>query len=176
VKYTGRGGIELDEATLGERESQDIPASTSWRDAPPLRIVAGEYGRASRTDGLSRIIDRTTEKARLAAAIQEDAQRVLNAQHPFGKGNRIRLSQLEHLATGEFDLFLDLLGDVVSARASAADNVEILSGDGCLMVRLEPTGDDRVARIRTVDGDFSGPDQWITIEQIATQDLPEAAV
>jgi len=64
----------------------------------------------------------------------------------------------------------------VSARASAADNVEILSGDGCLMVRLEPTGDDRVARIRTVDGDFSGPDQWITIEQIATQDLPEAAV
>jgi len=168
--------LTINEATLGERESQDIPASTSWRDAPPLRIVAGEYGRASRTDGLSRIIDRTTEKARLAAAIQEDAQRVLNAQHPFGKGNRIRLSQLEHLATGEFDLFLDLLGDVVSARASAADNVEILSGDGCLMVRLEPTGDDRVARIRTVDGDFSGPDQWITIEQIATQDLPEAAV
>ena len=168
--------LTINEATLVERESQDIPASTSWQDAPPLRILAGEYGRASRTDGLSRIIDRTTEKVRLAAAIQEDAQRVLNAQHPFGNGKRIRLSELETLATGEFELFQDLLGDVVSARASSTDSVEMLSGDGCLRVRLEPTGDDRLARIHTGDGDFSGPDQWITIEQIAIEDLPEAVV
>jgi len=166
----------INAATLEERESQDIPASTSWRDAPPLRIGAGVYGRALHTDGLSRIIDRTAEKQRLAAAIQEDAQRVLNAQHPFGNKNRIRLSELEHLATDEFELFLDLVGDAVSARASAADSVEILSGDGCLKVRLEPTGDDRLARIATGDGEFSGPDQWITIEQIATPDLPEAVV
>jgi hypothetical protein len=86
------------------------------------------------------------------------------------------LSELETLATGEFELFQDLLGDVVSARASSTDSVEMLSGDGCLRVRLEPTGDDRLARIHTGDGDFSGPDQWITIEQIATEDLPEAVV
>jgi uncharacterized protein (TIGR02677 family) len=129
-----------------------------------------------RTDGLSRIIDRTAEKKRLAAAIREDTQRVLNAQHPFGIGNRIRLSELEHLATDEFELFLDLLGDAISAGASAADSVEILSGDGGLRVRLEPTGDDRLARIHTGDGEFSGSDQWISIEQTATQDLPEAVV
>jgi uncharacterized protein (TIGR02677 family) len=168
--------LTINDATLGERESQDIPASTSWRDAPPLRIAAGEYGRALRTDGLSRIIDRTAEKKRLAAAIREDTQRVLNAQHPFGIGNRIRLSELEHLATDEFELFLDLLGDAISAGASAADSVEILSGDGGLRVRLEPTGDDRLARIHTGDGEFSGSDQWISIEQTATQDLPEAVV
>jgi uncharacterized protein (TIGR02677 family) len=168
--------LTINDATLGERESQDIPASTSWRDAPPLRIAAGEYGRTLRTDGLSRIIDRTAEKKRLAAAIQEDTQRVLNAQHPFGIGNRIRLSELEHLATDEFELFLDLLGDAISAGASSADSVEILSGDGGLRVRLEPTGDDRLARIRTGDGEFSGPDQWIRIEQTATQDLPEVVV
>ncbi len=145
-------------------------------DAPPLRIAASDYRGASRTDGLSRIIDRSTEKERLAAASQEDAQRLLNAQHPFGNGNRIRLSELEHLETGEFELFLDLLGEAVSARVSAADTVEILSGDGCLKVRLEPTGDDRHARISTDDGMFSGPDQWISIEQIMTQDLPEGVV
>jgi uncharacterized protein (TIGR02677 family) len=166
----------INDATLVERESQDIPANTSWLDAPPLRIAASEYRPATRTDGLSRIIDRNAEKERLAAASQEDAQRLLNSQYPFGNGNRIRLSELEHLAAAEFELFLDLLGDAVSARVSAADTVEILSGDGCLKVRLESTGDDRQARINTSDGAFCGPDQWISIEQITIQDLPEVVV
>jgi hypothetical protein len=54
--------------------------------------------------------------------------------------------------------------------------VEILTGDGCLRVRLEPTGDDRMASISTADGVFSGPDQWILIEQVASPDLPEVVV
>jgi uncharacterized protein (TIGR02677 family) len=168
--------LTINEATLGDRDAQDIPANTSWMDAPPLRIVASEYRGAVRTDGLSRIIDRTTEKDRLAAAIQEDAQRLLNAQHPFGNGTRIRLSELQHLSAGELELFLDLLGDAVSTRMSNADAVEILSGDGYLKVRLEPTGDDRQALLETPEGVFSGPDQWIRIEQIATLNLPEAIV
>jgi hypothetical protein len=49
--------------------------------------------------------------------------------------------------------------------------VEILSGDGCLKVRLEPTGDDRQARISTGDGMFSGPDQWISIEKTIIPDV-----
>ena len=54
----------------------------------------------------------------------------------------MRLSQLEQLEAGEFELFLDLLGSV----------------------DLEPTGDGRVAVIQTPDGVFSGPDYWISIE------------
>jgi uncharacterized protein (TIGR02677 family) len=168
--------LTINDATLGEREAQDIPANTSWMDAPPLRIAASEYRGASRTDGLSRIIDRSAEKGRLAVASQEEAQRLLNAQRPFGDGNRIRLSELEHLATDEFELFLDLLGEAVSTRVSTADTVEILSGDGCLKVRLEPTGDDRVAIISTGDGVFSGPDQWISVEPIGARDRPDAAI
>jgi uncharacterized protein (TIGR02677 family) len=163
----------INEATLAEREGQDIPVNTSWMDAPPLRIAASECRGAFRTDGLSRIIDRSAEKERLAVASQEEAQRLLNAQQPFGNGSRIRLSELEHLETGEFELFLDLLGEAISARVSAEDTVEILSGDGCLKVRMEPTGDNRQAFISTGDGMFSGPDQWVSIEQIVTQDLPE---
>jgi len=168
--------LVINEATLGEREAQDIPANASWMEAPPLRIVASDYRGTSRTDGLSRIIDRSAEKERLAAATREDAQRLLNAQHPFGNGNRIRLSELEHLENGEFELFLDLLGEAVSARSSAEDTVEIVSGDGCLKVRMEPTGDDRQARISTADGMFSGPDQWISVEPIVTEEMPEVAI
>jgi uncharacterized protein (TIGR02677 family) len=163
--------LGINAATLDEREAQAIPANTSWVDAPPLRLAASDFRGASRTDGLSRIIDRSTEKERLAAAIQEDVQQLLVAQHPFGNGNRVRLSELERLGSGEFDLFLDLLGEAVSARVSAEDPVEILSGDGCLKVRLEPTGDDRQARISTGDGMFSGPDQWISIEKTIIPDV-----
>jgi len=166
----------INDATLGDREAQDIPSNTSWMDAPPLRIVPSDYRGNSRTNGLSRIIDRSAEKEKLATASLEEAQRLLNAQRRFGTGNRIRLSELKHLETGEFELFLDLLGEAVSARVSAADTVEILSGDGCLRVKLEPTADDRQALISTGDGMFSGPDQWISIEQISTEDLPEAVV
>jgi uncharacterized protein (TIGR02677 family) len=168
--------LTINEATLADREAQDIPANTRWMDAPPLRISASEFRGAVRTDGLTRIIDRTYEKERLAAALHEDAQRLLNAQHPFGNGTRIRLSELPHLAADEFELFLDLLGDAVATRMSGTDSVEILSGDGCLKVRLEPTGDDRQAQLKTAHGIFSGPDQWIRIEQIATPDLSEAFV
>jgi uncharacterized protein (TIGR02677 family) len=168
--------LTIDDATLGEREAQDIPANTSWRDAPPLRMAAGGYRSASHTEGLSRIIDRSAEKERLAAAIRDDAQQLLNAQHSFGDGNRIRLSDLEHLTAGKFEWILDVLGEAVSTRTSAADTVEILTGDGCLRVRLEPTGDDRMASISTADGVFSGPDQWILIEQVASPDLPEVVV
>jgi uncharacterized protein (TIGR02677 family) len=163
----------INESTLAEREAQDIPAHTSWLEAPPLRIADSECRGSSRTDGLSRIIDRSIEKERLAATCQEETRRLLSSQNCFGNGNRIRLSDLQQLAPCEFELFLDLLGDAVSARVSPADAVEILSGDGCLRVRLEPAGDDHLARIDTGDGALSGPDLWIRIEQIATEDLPE---
>ena len=163
----------INDATLVEREAREIPANTSWVDAPPLRIANTEWRAAMRTDGLSRIIDRSAEKEKLSIAIQKDAQRLLNAQHPFGNGNRIRLSELPQLSAYDFELFLDLVGDAVSSRISGTEPVEILSGDGCLRVRLEPTGDDRQALLDTDDGIFSGPDLWIHIEQVATRNLPE---
>jgi uncharacterized protein (TIGR02677 family) len=165
--------LTINDATIAEREAQDIPPNTSWMDAPPLHFSADEWRPAHRIDGLSRIIDRSSEKERLAMAIQQDAQRVLNAQHPFGDGNRVRLSEIELLATDEFELFLDVMGEAVSTRVSTGDIVEVLSSDGCLKVRLEPTGDNRIARISTTDGVFTGPDQWISVESIGAPDLPE---
>ena len=159
----------INDETLDDRESQEVPATTSWLDAPPLRLSM--YRRDSRGDSrigeLSRIIDRSAEKEKLAAASQKEAQRLLNAQRRFGTGNRIRLSELEQLETGDFDVFLDLLGEAVSARVFPVEAVEILSGDGSLRVKLEPTCDGREAMIVTADGTFAGPDHWISMEQLS---------
>jgi len=137
----------IDDATLDAREAQEIPTNTSWQDAPPLCIStsAQNYSPRLRTVGLTRIIDRSAEKEKLAAFSHHEAHRLLNARRRFGTSNRIRLSELQHLESGEFEMFLDLLGDVVSEG------------------QLAPTGDCE-ASILTTEGVLSGPDHWISIE------------
>jgi uncharacterized protein (TIGR02677 family) len=166
--------LTIDDATLDDRETNIVPATTSWLDAPPLRISMRrrDRGGKSRTGGLSRIIDRSAEKEKLAAASPEEARRLLNAHRRFGMGNRIRLSELERLEPDEFEVFLDLLGEAVSVRVFSGEPVEVVSGDGCLRVRLEPTGDGQEALILTTEGAFSGPDHWLSIEQISTHEVP----
>ncbi len=75
----------------------------------------------------------------------------------------MRLSEIQQLETGEFDLFLDLLAEAVSATGSEDDLADIPTNDGSLRLKLEPTGDGRVAVIQTPDGMFSGPDHWISV-------------
>ena len=48
---------------------------------------------------------------------------------------------------------------------------EILSNDGSLKVKLEPTRDGETAVIHTSDGIFSGPDHWITVERNVTEEV-----
>jgi uncharacterized protein (TIGR02677 family) len=159
----------MNDRTLDDYEAATVPESTSWLDAPPLRIsIRVRDGGSNSQPVLSRIVDRAAEKKKLAAADREEALRILAAQARFGTGRPARLSDLECLEAGEFDLFLDLLADALSARVFPAEPVEILSGDGCLRVKLEPTADGREALIITPEGVFSGPDHWISIERIST--------
>ena len=155
----------VNDATLDDHEKQDVPPTTSWLDAPPLQIstrlrASGSY---SRTGRLSRIIDRTSEKKKLAAVAHQEAVRILSAQRRFDTGRRMRLSEIQQLETGEFDLFLDLLAEAVSTNDSEDDSAYIPSNDGSLRLKLEPTGDGRVAVIQTPEGIFSGPDHWISV-------------
>jgi len=167
----------INDQTLDDYEARDVPPSTSWLDAPPLRISTRRGSATNAQIGaLSHIIDRSAEKQKLAAATHEEALRILNAHSRFGSGHRMRLSEVESLETGEFDLFLDLLGEAVSARLFPAEAVEILSGDGSLRIKLEPTDDGREATIMTPEGIFSGPDYWICLEQTSFEDTPEVEV
>jgi uncharacterized protein (TIGR02677 family) len=164
----------VNDATLDDHEAQDVRPNVSWHDAPPLRTcVRFRDHHRSPPGGLSRIIDRTAEKEKLAAAAREDALRILNARARFGAGGRMRLSELEHLEAREFDLLLDILAEAVSARLHSTEAVEVLSGDGCLKVKLEPAADGREALILTAKGTLLGPDHWISIERVAAEETQE---
>ena len=161
----------INDETLDDYEAQEVPPTASWLDAPPLRLstIRRTYGRNAQTGGLSRIIDRSREKEKLAAATHDQALAILNAQARFATGRRMRLSDLEELEADEFDLFLDLIGEAVSARVVPTDAVEIVSGDGCLRLRLEPALEGAGVSIATSEGVFSGADHWITIEPVSTE-------
>jgi uncharacterized protein (TIGR02677 family) len=162
----------VNETTLDDYEASSAQANTSWMDAPPLRIsIRIRDGGSKSEPALTRIVDRTAEKEKLVAATREESLRILMAQSRLATGRRVRLSDLGRLEVGEFELFLDLLAEAMSARVFPTEPVEIVSGDGCLKVRLEPTGDGRETLVLTPEGLFSGPDHWITVDQISTEEV-----
>jgi uncharacterized protein (TIGR02677 family) len=164
----------VNDRTLDDHEKYDVPPNTSWLEAPPLRMPTALRHTANHIQPAfsSRIVDRTEEKRKLAAAAHEEALSILKAQKRFGAG-RIRLSQLEHLESDEFDVLLDLLGEALSAKVSSSEAVEILSSNGSLKVCLEPTGDDRDAMILTSGGMFFGPDHWIRVEETSKPEMQQ---
>lgn len=163
----------INDSTLDHHETQGVLPDTSWLDAPPLSLSSRLRGTGSPWRGgrLTRIIDRTEEKQKLAAATHEEAMRILRAQNRFVAGTRMRLSELEQLETDEFDVLLDFLAEVIAGDDLRDDPAEILSNDGSLKVKLEPTRDGVTAVIQTSDGIFSGPDHWITVERNVTEEV-----
>jgi uncharacterized protein (TIGR02677 family) len=160
--------LVVDAATVDEREARPIPAATSWLEAPPLRIsprlrASGRHVRRGRPDD---VIDRSDAKALLAAAAAAEAQQLVAARRRLATGARARLSDLGTLDLAEFALFLDLLGDALSVRLGVEETVEVVSSDGTMHVRLEPTADGRTATVDTPAGRFSGPDHYVTIEDL----------
>ncbi len=143
----------VDDATLDLYEALALNADTSWLEAPPLQASM----RHPRPGGLTRIIDRTEEKEKLNVATHQETLRIVTARARFETGRRMRLSELEHLETSEFELLLDLLGET--------DNENFT-------VKVEPTNDGRQALIATSNGALSGPDLWITIERNSSEEVP----
>ena len=163
----------VDAATLDARAERPVPAATSWLEAPPLRIsprlrASGRHLRRGRPND---VIDRSDAKALLAAAAAEEARQLVAARRRLATGTRARLSDLGTLDSAEFALFLDLLGDALSVRVGASEAVEVDSSDGTLHVRLEPTADGRTATVETSAGRFSGPDHYVTIEDLVAPSL-----
>jgi uncharacterized protein (TIGR02677 family) len=161
----------INDAVLDDYETHGVLSDTSWLDAPPPGFSSRTRSSGSQWKGgrISRIVDRTGEKQKLAAATYEEALRILRAQNRFVGGTRLRLSELGQLDSDEFDLLLEFLGETVTTAALSEDATEILSSDGSLRVKLQPTGDGQTAAIETSDGTFSGPDHWIVVERNLTE-------
>jgi uncharacterized protein (TIGR02677 family) len=160
--------LVVDAETLEQREARPVPTHTSWLEAPPLRIsprlrASGRYVRRGRPND---VIDRSREKGLLAEAAAAEAQQIIAARRRLATGTRARLSDVGDLDPAEFALFLDLLGDALSLKVGVDETVEMVSSDGTLHVKLEPTRDGRTAAITAPMGRFSGPDHYLTIRDL----------
>jgi uncharacterized protein (TIGR02677 family) len=143
----------------------NLPASTRWADAPPLKIHPRlrEYGEAAPRGPLARVRDRAEARARLARELAEESQQVEAARKRLATGQPTRLSDLGELDRHAFGLFLGLLGEALTEQTGPGATAERQTGDGLLHISLTPLAADSRARIDTPYGVFSGRDHLITI-------------
>lgn len=143
----------------------EVPASTSWLDAPPLTINPRlrEYGEAAPRGPLPRIRDRSRERELMARQLAEESRQVEAARQRLATGRPTRLSELGELEPHAFALFLNLLGEALAAQDDPTQPVERQTGDGLLHLRLALLAADSRAEIRTPAGVFSGRDHLLTI-------------
>jgi uncharacterized protein (TIGR02677 family) len=151
--------------SLNPDADADLPNSTRWADAPPLRIHPRlrEYGEATPRGPLARVRDRAEARARLARALAEESQQVEAARKRLATGQPTRLSDLGELDRHAFGLFLGLLGEALTEQAGPGATAERQTGDGLLHISLTPLAADSRARIDTPHGVFSGRDHLIII-------------
>lgn len=162
--------LRINDETLDQWDQQPVPANTSWLHASPILLSPRLHasGRHARPGRSSNVIDRTSEKAQLAAAAREEAAQIAAAQERLASRRVLRLSELRELGLLnplEFDLFLDLLGEALSQQSKGAEDVEASSSDGTLTITLSPTHDGQRAVISTSWGEFSGEDYFLTIRR-----------
>lgn len=161
--------LRIDEETLKDRDQHPVHGSTSFLNAPPLRIAPRlrSHGRTTRPGRPAAVIDRTQDKERLRLHAEAEAEELLAAQKRIARGERLRLSEFGRLDEMELRVLLDLLGEALAARAGEIGTVEVESSDGLLSIRLEPApqtqGEDVEAVIESVIGTLRGPDYFVTI-------------
>ena len=99
----------------------------------------------------------------MAQQLSEESRQVEAARQRLATGQPMKLSQLGELDMHAFGLFLSLLGEALAEQAHPDQIVERHTGDGLLLIRMEPLEADSSARITTSSGVFSGRDHLLTI-------------
>lgn len=153
-------------------EVPELPATTPWADAPPIRIHPRlrEYGEVALRGPLPRVQDRQAERERLEAQLTEEDREIQAARARLANGGPRRLSDLGQLDRHGFQLFLHLLGETLPAQTNPDNAVERQTGDGLLRVRLEPLDVDSTAEILTDTGLFAGRDHLLTVTSMEVRD------
>lgn len=171
--------LKVDGDTLDARADDPVPASTSWLDAPPLQVSpqlrrTGQYVRRGRP---ATIVDRSAEKALLAQQAEQEAAQLAAARSQLVTDGMVRMSELRELDRDAFGLFLDLLGEALSAappdRVGPDRTVRVTSADGGLEIQLTPTDDGGQATIATADGWLTGPDHNLAIIDLTGTQAPD---
>jgi uncharacterized protein (TIGR02677 family) len=146
-----------------------VPAGTSWLDAPVVEIAARlrHTGHYQRRGHPARVTDRSAARAELAARVAEERAQAELARRRIATGRPTRLADLggaDGLGPGELALFLRLLGDALAAGPSSPGGpVRTLTSDGSYEVVLEPVPDGPVVGIRSSEGVIWAVDHTITV-------------
>jgi uncharacterized protein (TIGR02677 family) len=146
---------------------EKVGANTPWRDSPGIAVLPKlrEQGVLPSRGAPPRILDRSAERSLLAARVAEEAAETEAARQRLATGRDTRLSQLGHLDSSSFRLFLTLMGEALASQTDPDQPVERLTGDGTLMVRLVPLAADSKAHIVTDLGTFRGRDHLLHIRR-----------
>jgi uncharacterized protein (TIGR02677 family) len=149
-------------------EVSELPATTPWADAPPVRIHPRlrEYGEIAPRGPLPRVQDRQAEREKLEAQLTEEDREIQEARARLANGEPTRLSDFGQLDRHGFQLFLHLLGETLPAQTHPDRAVERQTGDGLLRVRLEPLDASSTAEILTETGLFGGRDHLLTVTSL----------
>lgn len=145
----------------------ETAATTAWRDAPPVAVhpKLRERGQYAGSNLPPKMHDRHAERSVLAARLRDEAAQTDAARRRLATGQACRLSEFGTLDARAFRLFLNLLGDALTAQTHPDQIVERSTGDGTLTVRLEPLDDGSVASLETELGVFSGRDHRVTVRE-----------
>lgn len=155
--------------SLSPEFAPDLPASTSWADAPRLRIHPRlrEYGEATPRGVLPRVQERDEERRLMAELFHEEHAQIEAARERLATGKLTCLSEIGQLDEHAFHLFLSLLGEALTAQDSPDSPVELHSSDGLLRIHLKPLDAGSRAEVVTPNGAFAGRDHALIITRIA---------
>ncbi|MGH3278667.1 MAG: TIGR02677 family protein [Trebonia sp.] len=143
----------------------DLPPTTTWRDAPPIHISpqlrkTGTYERRGRPN---QVRDRSAERETLRRRAEHEAAETGAARQRLRTNGPTLLSELDVLDPQAFRLFLALLGDALAARNPGDTEVKTTTSDGTLEVRLSLVPGGGQVTLRTADGILTGPEHVIEI-------------
>jgi uncharacterized protein (TIGR02677 family) len=146
---------------------EKISANTPWRSAPGITVLPKlrEQGVLPTRGAPPKILDRSRERAALAARVAQEAAQTEAARAYLATNREVRLSELGRLDAPAFRMFLTLLGEALAAQPNPDEPVERQTGDGTLAVRLVPLEPASRAKLETELGRFCGRDHRILIRR-----------
>lgn len=150
-------------------EDEEAVAGASWWDAAPVEVPTylRSAGRTTRSGRVAAVEDHAAAKAALAAKLRAERDQTDRALVRFGGRGPLRLSDLQALDSGEFSLFLALVGRALS---SGARGRTVLTADGRLRVRLsDPL--QAMVEIETPQGCFLAPDYTLQVDEIGALEV-----
>ncbi len=160
--------LTVTQETIAEWDREQPTPSTPWRAAPPVRISpqlrkTGSYERRGQPN---RVADRAEQRRLLAEQAAAEAAETGLARARLCTSGPVLLSEIGELDTHAFRLFLNLLGDALSARSPEDTEVKTTTGDGTMEIRLSLVPGGGIVELPTEDGVLSGPQHLVDIADL----------